>query len=45
MTDLPVEPVATSTAAAMVLSHLEDATWALAGFEHLVRSGARPRTA
>jgi SAM-dependent methyltransferase len=40
MTYLPAEPVATSTAAALVLSHLEDAAWALAGFEHLVRSGA-----
>ena len=40
MTHLEVEPVASSEAAARVLSRLEDAAWVLAGFEHLVRSEA-----
>ncbi len=40
MTDQGPEPVASSGAAARVLSGLEEATWVLAGFEHLLRSGA-----
>jgi hypothetical protein len=40
MTDLTAEPVASAGAAAQVLSRLEEAVWTLAGFEHLVRSGA-----
>jgi SAM-dependent methyltransferase len=40
MTDLTAEPVASADAAARVLSRLEEAAWVLAGFEHLVRSGA-----
>ena len=43
MTDLGAEPVASSGAAARVLSRLEEATWVLAGFEHLLRSGALSR--
>jgi SAM-dependent methyltransferase len=40
MTDLTAEPVAGANAAAQVLSRLEEAAWVLAGFEHLVGSGA-----
>jgi SAM-dependent methyltransferase len=40
MTDLTAEPVADASAAAQVLSRLEEAAWVLAGFEHLVSSGA-----
>ena len=40
MTDQGSEPVASSGAAARVLSRLEEATWVLAGFEHLLRSEA-----
>jgi SAM-dependent methyltransferase len=40
MTDLKADPVASAAAAARVLSQMEEATWVLAGFEHLVRSGA-----
>ncbi len=40
MTDQGPEPVASSGAAARVLSRLEEATWVLAGFDHLFRSGA-----
>ena len=43
MTDQGPEPVASSGAAARVLSRLEEATWVLAGFEHLLRSGALSR--
>lgn len=45
MTDLGAEPVASSGAAARVLSYLEEATWVLGAFEHLVRSGALSRVA
>ena len=40
MTDLSAAPVASAGAAARVLSRLEEAAWVLAGFDHLVRSGA-----
>lgn len=40
MTDLTTEPVAGASAAGRVLSRLEEAAWVLAGFEHLVSSGA-----
>ena len=40
MAHLEIEPVASSDGAARVLSHLEEAAWVLAGFDHLVRSGA-----
>ena len=40
MTDLGPEPVASSGAAARVLSYLEEVAWVLGAFEYLVRSGA-----
>lgn len=40
MTDLTAEPVASAGVAAQVLSRLEEAAWLLAGFDHLIRSGA-----
>jgi hypothetical protein len=43
VTDQVPEPVASSGAAARVLSRLEEAMWVLAGFEHLLRSGALSR--
>jgi len=40
MAHLEIEPVTSSDATARVLSHLEEAAWVLAGFDHLVRAGA-----
>ncbi len=45
MMRLEAQPVGSSAAAARVLGHLEEAAWVLAGFEHLVTSGALSRSA